>query len=214
MTKKYIREGRWSDGEIKYNVDEEGKVREGRWSDGEVKYNIDKDGKIHKGRWSDGEIVANIDSEGKLRKGRWSDGEIMYNMDDEGKVHRGRWSSDEIEYNVTEDDNSGGCYVTTACVFAKGLPDDCYELETIRRFRDTWLRNQANGEEEIRTYYEIAPKIVEAFNRFENKKAIWNDIYEKIVLPCVKLIESEKYQAAFNLYKNETIYLYNEYIGE
>ena len=40
---------------------------------------------------------------------------------------------------VYKGDTSGGCYLTSACMYSKGLPDDCYELETLRNFRDTWL---------------------------------------------------------------------------
>ena len=29
--------------------------------------------------------------------------------------------------------SSGGCFLTTACCDYKGLPDDCYELETMRK---------------------------------------------------------------------------------
>ena len=29
--------------------------------------------------------------------------------------------------------SSAGCYLTSACVEAKGLPDDCQELQTLRR---------------------------------------------------------------------------------
>ena len=45
---------------------------------------------------------------------------------------------------VYKGDTSGGCYLTSACMYSKGLPDDCYELETLRNFRDTWLKNQGD----------------------------------------------------------------------
>ena len=32
--------------------------------------------------------------------------------------------------------SSGGCYFTSACVEAQGLPDDCHELTALRKFRD------------------------------------------------------------------------------
>ena len=31
--------------------------------------------------------------------------------------------------------NSGGCFLTTACVTYRGLADDCYELNVLRNFR-------------------------------------------------------------------------------
>ena len=37
---------------------------------------------------------------------------------------------------VYKGDTSGGCYLTSACMYSKGLPDDCYELETQK-----WLKS-------------------------------------------------------------------------
>ena len=42
-----------------------------------------------------------------------------------------------------------GCYLTSACVMAKGLPDHCEELETLRVFRDEYLAGQPGGRAEI-----------------------------------------------------------------
>lgn len=35
--------------------------------------------------------------------------------------------------------SSGGCFLTSACVKSKGLPDNCYELTRLRWFRDNIL---------------------------------------------------------------------------
>lgn len=51
--------------------------------------------------------------------------------------------------------DSGGCYLTTACVEAKGLPDDCEELTILRDFRDHWLKKQPGGAEEIAEYHQF-----------------------------------------------------------
>ena len=56
--------------------------------------------------------------------------------------------------------SSSGCYLTSACVEAMQKSDDCFELTTLRRFRDEWLANQPGGKEEIEEYYRIAPEIV------------------------------------------------------
>ena len=56
--------------------------------------------------------------------------------------------------------NGGGCYITTACVHAKGLSDNCYELQILRMYRDTWLINQKEGKALIGEYYRIAPIII------------------------------------------------------
>jgi len=108
-------------------------------------------------------------------------------------------------------DTSGGCYLTSACVEAKGLPDDCPELTTLRRFRDTWLANQPGGKEEIQHYYQVAPAIVAAIQTKENAKEIFDDIYRSLILPCVTLIQEGKMDETWKLYRETTEKLQAQY---
>lgn len=112
---------------------------------------------------------------------------------------------------IYKGDSSGGCYLTSACMYAKGLPDDCYELETLRHFRDTWLKNSKEGNQVVKQYYEIAPKIVSAINDTKDSKAVYEMLYEKMVKPCVVFIEQKRYQEALELYRNMTLKLEKEY---
>ena len=107
--------------------------------------------------------------------------------------------------------SSSSCYLTSACVYAKGLPDDCYELETLRSYRDNWLSKQEEGSVLIKKYYEIAPKIVSIINEQEDRKNIYDLIYDRMVKPCVDLIEREKYIEAKELYKSMTEELEEKY---
>lgn len=109
-------------------------------------------------------------------------------------------------------DSSGGCYLTSACMYAKGLPDDCYELETLRKFRDTWLKSTEEGKAVIKQYYEIAPKIVSAINDTKDSKSVYEMLYEKMVKPCVDFIEQNKYQETMELYRDMTLQLKKEYV--
>ena len=52
------------------------------------------------------------------------------------------------------DSSSGGCYLTSACTAAMGLPDDCEELSILRRFRDEWLSKQPGGKETLKSITE------------------------------------------------------------
>ena len=61
------------------------------------------------------------------------------------------------EYEEYINDDNSGCYLTSACIAARGLPDDCEELMTLRIFRDKWLKLQPGGIEEIAEYYSTAP---------------------------------------------------------
>ena len=60
------------------------------------------------------------------------------------------------------DNDSGGCFLTTACTEAKGLPDNCRELETLRHFRDNYMMNVPEGKADIAHYYKTAPSVYAA----------------------------------------------------
>ena len=107
--------------------------------------------------------------------------------------------------------SSGGCYLTSACTAARGLPDDCHELTTLRRFRDEWLKHQPDGILLIARYYEIAPKIVAAIDAQEYRLEVYEGIYQKLVLPCVKMIAENDLQGTLELYRAFTLQLENEY---
>ena len=86
--------------------------------------------------------------------------------------------------------SSGGCFLTTACCAYKGLPDDCYELETMRKFRDGYIKSRPYGDELIETYYNDAPAIVEAINASDMRDEVLEEIYGDIK-EIIALIESE-----------------------
>lgn len=109
--------------------------------------------------------------------------------------------------------DSSGCFLTSACVEAKGLPDDCYELSTLRSFRDGYMRALPCGEEEIEEYYSVAPKIVDAINFMPDAGNIWETIYETLVIPCVRFIEQGKNENAHILYKSVLLALKAEYLN-
>ena len=100
--------------------------------------------------------------------------------------------------------SSGGCFLTSACTAARGLPDDCHELTVLRNFRDNWLKNQPEGVLLIAHYYEVAPKIVEAIDKLENRLEIWDEVYREMVVPCVEMIQQERCQEALELYRGMT----------
>ena len=167
-------------------------------SDG-IKYNID--GKyIREGDDSNGEIMLNIDGN-YIRTGASKDGAIVYIIDG-NYIRYGDYSDRRIAYNMTESSLGSGCFITTACIESRGLPVDCYELETLRKFRDNWVSKHENGPAEIGIYYEIAPKIVEKLDCLPNSKEIYEKIYQEVVLKCVRFIEEGKEEDAYLLYKN------------
>lgn len=107
--------------------------------------------------------------------------------------------------------SNGGCYLTTACVTHKGLPDDCIELSTLRKFRDEYLANTKKGEEEIQEYYRTAPIIVKAIDNSETCAVVYEMIYSDVILPCVKLINEGRQDEAHQKYRKMVRDLEKEY---
>ena len=89
--------------------------------------------------------------------------------------------------------------MTTACCEYKGLPDDCHELQTLRKFRDEYLALKKYGDEIIRLYYEDAPQIVKSINGSDEKEQIYDQIYNKIK-EIVHLIEIGEFDKAIIVY--------------
>lgn len=95
----------------------------------------------------------------------------------------------------------GGCYVTSACVEARGLPDNCSELTTLREFRDNYLAHHENGREMIQSYYDTAPKIVEAIDNSADAKQVYEGLYGNLVQKCVGLIRKGNNEEALENYQ-------------
>lgn len=105
----------------------------------------------------------------------------------------------ELLYESSKPYN-GGCFLTTACVDYYNLEDDCYELETLRNFRDIYIRNIPNGNLYIKEYYEISPKIVQYIQLHPKKDKIFNYIYA-CINKSIFYIENKNYSKAFEEYQ-------------
>lgn len=113
---------------------------------------------------------------------------------------------------IYKGDNSGGCFITSACVIAMGKDDDCYELTILRNFRDNYLKRTKIGIEDVKKYYEIAPQIVKKINSIIDREKIYKNIYDSMISPCIKYIERREYEKAHHHYRMEVIKL-NELYG-
>lgn len=97
--------------------------------------------------------------------------------------------------------SSSGCFLTSACVEAMGLPDDCMELTTLRRLRDEWLAHQPGGQAEIDEYYRIAPSIVAKLHAAPDGMETLRRMYAEQILPCVADAQAGKSEAAHRRYR-------------
>ncbi len=91
------------------------------------------------------------------------------------------------DHCVSDAHSDSNCFLTTATVGCVGLPDDCFELRTLRHFRDRHLSTTSEGTRLVEEYYGIAPRIVDAVNARPEAAAIWRRTYRRYVLPCAIL---------------------------
>ncbi len=88
-----------------------------------------------------------------------------------------------------------GCFITTATCNYKGLPDNCHELETLRKFRDDYLVKTKDGLEMVEHYYSVAPTIAGKLTDIKDLESAW-----EVICLCIKDIESNEYESAVKKY--------------
>lgn len=106
------------------------------------------------------------------------------------------------------------CYITTAVCYGKSKPDDCYELRTLRRYRDEYLIQTSQGRRLVDEYYDIAPAIVLALSLCPDASKIYDRLYDNYLQPCVSLIDSGRYEECKELYMDMVTRLKSEYLYE
>ncbi len=105
------------------------------------------------------------------------------------------------------------CFITTAVCENLGKPDDCYELSTLRTFRDSYMMQHISGKELVKEYYEIAPELVMRIDQYKMADAIYQDIYRQYLQPCITHIEQNEYDKCEKLYIEMVCTLKNRYAG-
>ena len=100
--------------------------------------------------------------------------------------------------NRSEEESN--CFITTSCVKYYELNDDCYELTTLRKFRDEYLLKSADGKKLVQQYYSVAPLLVEKLEKDQNRKDLYQEIFQQIKIAC-EAIEDKELERAKNIYK-------------
>lgn len=118
-------------------------------------------------------------------------GEIENDDDDEDDENSDNDRDDDDNDNSSNSSSSsGGCFITTACVAFKGLDDNCYELNVLRKFRDTYVITLPKGKLDLDRYRQISPSIISKINSRSDFFEIWNSLYKKIWF-SIQLIEKK-----------------------
>ena len=110
-------------------------------------------------------------------------------------------NSSTVKRNTTSSSNNGSlCFITTAICEGLGKPDDCYELTTLRKYRDLWLSNQPDGKALIEEYYKIAPLIVSRIKKSKKYAEYCQLLLEHYINPCLEMINNKEYEKCRDKY--------------
>ena len=131
------------------------------------------------------------------------------------------WNTKMPEYKIGHSDYDGirngfrkgmFCYITTAVCESLNKPDDCYELTTLRKYRDEYLLSTESGREIVEEYYNIAPTIVKRIGRQDDAGEIYRGIWDEYLSPCIHLIEKGRKEECKDRYSEMVRKLEKEYL--
>ncbi|WP_179141832.1 CFI-box-CTERM domain-containing protein [Salibaculum halophilum] len=95
-----------------------------------------------------------------------------------------------------------GCFLTTATAGTVGLPDDCWELATLRAFRDGWLARHPGGAALTARYYRLAPLLVRRIDVRADARAVWLRAWAFGVVPAALAARLGLNRLALRVYRH------------
>ena len=134
----------------------------------------------------------------------WNDVQALRSHD--SAANRQKLAEWEASSKATDGSHSGatdgdsGCFLTTAIVEHRGEADDGPTLTKLRNFRDTYL---ADYPEEVKKYYQVAPKIVAAIPK-DNPTWDW---VGKQIDSAIEHIDNNMLDKAHQTYKSMVLEL-------
>lgn len=99
-----------------------------------------------------------------------------------------------------EEKKNKWCFLTTVACEYYDQPDDCYELEILRGYRDQWLLQQKDGKQLIDQYYKESPSIVQKIKSSPLYSEWCEMMMEEYILKSIEYIQEHKYIEAKKIY--------------
>ncbi len=103
------------------------------------------------------------------------------------------------------------CYITTIISNILGYADNCELLNTLRDFRDNYLKSHKEYYDLLLEYDILGPKISHCIYNDENNYPLALIISRCYIMPCANYIKDGKYEDAITIYKNMVHHLMNRY---
>lgn len=104
------------------------------------------------------------------------------------------------------------CFVTTAVCCGIHKSKDCREIALMKRYRDEYMFRQADGEELVHEYYDIAPTIVKRIAKETSPEDKYMYLWNHYISKCVLLVEQKKNEQCRQLYMKMMSELKEEYM--
>lgn len=98
-------------------------------------------------------------------------------------------------------EKKGGCFVTTTVCEILGKDDNCYELEILRKFRDTKLLADDSLKNLVYQYYEISPEFVGIIKRHPTKDKFAKYLMDEYIQNIIIFIQAGRDIEAIELYQ-------------
>ena len=121
-----------------------------------------------------------------------------------------------FSYNGGNKNNNGGyrpsgCYITTIVVDILGYEDNCEVLQTLRNWRENYLKTKIEHLPILFEYDIVGPLIAKYISLEKNKYQLCLGLMKYFLIPCVNLIKENKLEEAVEVYKNMVLHLKDNY---
>ena len=104
-----------------------------------------------------------------------------------------------------------GCYLTTAMCEIMNYDDDCITLNTLRDFRDNYMKNNSECLPLLNDYDVVGPIICDKLKKDDNNIMIAHIMLTEFIIPAIDCIKNNYFDDAICIYKDMTIKLMEHY---
>lgn len=116
-----------------------------------------------------------------------------------------------IQVDGEEQGKAPYCYITTCVCDILGRDDHCYELDTLRDFRDNYMKKQVDCYSMLREYNVVGPEIVKNLSNDFEKDSIAYFLKLLYIDKAIEQINEKDYEGAVDTYIAMTNVLINKY---
>lgn len=119
--------------------------------------------------------------------------------------------SRSCDHLVKKNGGSGGCYLTTCMCNILGYDDHCITLDSLRSFRDNYMKNNPECIPLLEDYDVVGPLVCDKMLEDENKTRTAHIMLCEYITPAINSINDNDYETTIEIYKKMTLDLMDHY---